>query len=141
MFGKRTAGDAPAPQTAEPRPAAPVMTPKPAPVAAAQTPAPAPKPKAPTPPPKEAPSFEEHVEHTLNTESQDMPVPAAPGAQFDDEPTPVKKPPALRDLGIDSQSDFAEDTSKGGLPRGLSPNASHVDAGQYLTDDDLETID
>ena len=56
MFGKRTAGDAPAPQTAEPRPAAPVMTPKPAPVAAAQTPAPAPKPKAPTPPPKEAPS-------------------------------------------------------------------------------------
>lgn len=94
----------------------------------------------PTMPPKN-PAHEDPIEHTLNTESQDLPA-AAPGqGQFDDLPTPVKNAPALRDLGIDAQSDFAEDTSKGGLPRGLSQNASHVDAGQYLTDDDLETID
>ncbi len=85
-----------------------------------------------------AASIEEPVENTLNTEEQNLP---GSSGQFDDLPTPVKNVPALRDLGIDSQADFAEDTSKGGLPRGLSPNAHQVDAGQYLSDDDLETID
>ena len=91
------------------------------------------------PPLSAAPApVEEPPEHTLNTEELDLP---APSGQFDDLPTPVKSGPALRDLGIDAQADFAEDTSKGGLPRGLSPNAHAVDAGQYLSDDDLETID
>jgi serine/threonine-protein kinase len=94
----------------------------------------------PAQPPAEPPrpAAEDMVERTLNTEEENLPVAAG---QFEDLPTPVKNVPALRDLGIDSHSDFAEDTSKSGMPRGLSPHAHHVDAGQYLNDDDLEPIE
>lgn len=86
-----------------------------------------------------APDFaSDTTEQTFNTESQEFPLAASP---FEDLPTPVTNRPALRDLGIDAHADFAEDTNKGGLPRGFSPDAHQVDAGQYLNDDDLEPIE
>jgi serine/threonine-protein kinase len=84
-----------------------------------------------------APRVELPAERTVNSEEGS----GSSGGQFDDLPTPVKDAPALRDLGIAAESDFAEDTSKGGLPRGLSEGAHNVDPSGYLSDDDIESVD
>ena len=88
--------------------------------------------------PVPSPPVEEPVDHTIAGELPGMPG----GSQFEDLPTPVKGTPALRDLGFEPDSEFAEDTNKGDGPRGMpQPGAGGGDASVELSDADFEDLD
>ena len=62
------------------------------------------------------------------------PAPAAAAQAVAPEPvTQPKAPPVWDDLGINAHSDFAEDTDKGGGPRGFGGGARNVDPAPYLS--------
>jgi hypothetical protein len=77
---------------------------------------------------------EEPAERTINEEE----LPAGTGGEFEDLPTPVKGP-AVRDVALDSEGEFAEDTNKGDGPRGMT--GPGPDASLELNDDDFESLD
>jgi hypothetical protein len=75
------------------------------------------------------------LEHTMQTEERDPPTGSA---ELDDDlPTPVRGT-SLADMGLDSDSEFAEDTDKGDGPKGFG---KHVDPSLTFDADDIETLD
>jgi serine/threonine protein kinase len=75
------------------------------------------------------------LEHTMQTEERDPPTGSA---ELDDDlPTPVRGT-SLADMGLDSDSEFAEDTDKGDGPKGFG---KHVDPSLTFEGDDIETLD
>lgn len=81
---------------------------------------------------------DESPDHTLANAQ----VGGLPGSeQFEDLPTPVKGP-SLRDMGVATDSEFAEDTNKGDGPRGMpQPTSGGGDASVELSDDDFEAFE
>jgi hypothetical protein len=81
---------------------------------------------------------EEPAERTFNEEERAV----APGTgEFEDLPTPVKNTPAVRDVGVPPEGEFAEDTNKGGLPRGMARPPAGGEASVELDDEDFESLD
>ncbi len=74
------------------------------------------------------------LEHTMATENLDP----ADALQDDDLPTPVRGT-SLADMGIEGDSEFAEDTDKGDGPKGFG--GKHMDPSLTLEGDELETLD
>jgi hypothetical protein len=75
------------------------------------------------------------LEHTMQTEEKDPPTASA---ELDDDlPTPVRGT-SLADMGISSDSEFAEDTDKGDGPKGFG---KHGDQSLTFEGDELETLD
>jgi hypothetical protein len=83
-----------------------------------------------------APPVEDPGDHTFAGE-----LPATSGGeQFEDLPTPVKGTPSLRDMGLDPDSEFAEDTNKGDGPRGMPTPGPGGEASVELSDADFEDL-
>ncbi|MBL8635152.1 MAG: serine/threonine protein kinase [Myxococcales bacterium] len=74
------------------------------------------------------------LEHTMATDHLDP----AEGLQDDDLPTPVRGT-SLADMGLEGDSEFAEDTDKGDGPKGFG--GKHLDPSLTLEGDELETLD
>ncbi len=92
---------------------------------------------APRPEPPTAPAGQKYdpLEHTMATEDLEA---GKGGAEPDDDlPTPVRGT-SLSDMGIGSDSEFAEDTDKGDGPKGFG---KHPDPSLTFEDDDLEPLD
>ena len=77
------------------------------------------------------------LEHTMQTDDEHMSPSVGDSPLDDDQPTPVRGT-SLSDMGLGTESEFAEDTDKGDGPKGFN---KHPDPSLTFEGDDLEPVD